>query len=579
MREPTFAPAIFDSLRGYSAQRFARDLTAGLTVGVVALPLALAFGIASIPEQVAGEAGLSPPVMGLFTAIVAGFLISALGGTKACIGGPTGAFVVIVYAIAAEHGYLGLVLATMLAGVMLIVLGAVGLGKMIKFIPYPVTTGFTAGIAAVIFSGQIRDFLGIAPPASADPVPPDFLGKIVWNFEHSSSLDPATTVLSLVCVGVLIAWPKIGLKKVPAPVVVLVGATAAAWALRQFAGVPITTIGDRFGAIPAGLPVPHLPDTTFAEVRERLPDLIAPAFTIAILAAIESLLCAVVADGMTGTRHRSNTELIAQGVANIASPLFGGMPATGAIARTATNIQAGGRTPIAGIVHAGVLLAIVLALGKYASLVPLCALAAVLVVVAYRMAEIHRFRWLLNGPRSDAAVLLTTFALTVLVDLTVAVQAGVVLAAILFIKRMADVSGVRVAGANGEGKADATHADVPAGVEVYDIQGPFFFGAAFKLRDTLEGLTTPPKVLVLNLEAVPAVDATGLHALHEMIRRSSGRGARVILAGAQPEVRRALLGTGILGELGERGFAASAAEAIAWLRAEQASGSSRTARG
>jgi SulP family sulfate permease len=504
--------------------------------------------------------------MGLFTAIVAGFIISALGGTRTCIGGPTGAFVVIVYSIAAAHGYLGLVLATMLAGVILIILGAIGLGKMIKFIPYPVTTGFTAGIAVVIFSGQIKDFLGIVPPDSAAPMPPEFLGKVSWLFANAPSIDPATTILAASCVALLVVWPRLGLKKIPSPIVVLVGSTLAAWALQRFGGIHIETIGDRFGAIPSGLPMPHLPDTTFAEVRERLPDLIAPAFTIAILCAIESLLCAVVADGMTGTKHRSNTELIAQGVANIASPLFGGIPATGAIARTATNIQAGGRTPIAGIIHAFTLLGIVLALGKYASLVPLSALAAVLVVVAYRMAEIHRFRWLLNGPRSDAAVLVTTFALTVLVDLTVAVQAGLVLAAMLFIKRMADVSGVRSVTANGGNEA-AAHADIPPGVEVYDIQGPFFFGAAFKLRDTMEELAKPPRALVLNLEDVPAIDATGLHALEDMIRRTSARGTKVILAGAQADVRRALLSSGLLGELGESGFAPDVAGALSALRA------------
>jgi SulP family sulfate permease len=566
MREPIFAPKLLTCLREYSAPQFTRDLTAGLTVGVVALPLALAFGIASIPENVAAEAGLSPPVMGLFTAIVAGFIISALGGTRTCIGGPTGAFVVIVYAIAAQHGYLGLVLATMLAGVILVLLGAVGLGKMIKFIPYPVTTGFTAGIAVVIFSGQIKDFLGIVPPASAEPIPPEFLGKFAWLFSHASSIHPATAILATLCVITLLLWPKFGPKKIPAPIVVLLVATAAAWALRHFAGIHIETIGDRFGAIPSGLPMPHLPEASFAEIRERLPDLIAPAFTIAILAAIESLLCAVVADGMTGTKHRSNTELIAQGVANIASPLFGGIPATGAIARTATNIQAGGRTPIAGIIHAFTLLGIVLALGKHAALVPLSALAAVLVVVSYRMADIHRFRWLLNGPRSDAAVLITTFALTVLVDLTVAVQAGLVLAAMLFIKRMADVSGVRVATLNGEGEPEAAaHLAAPPGVEVYDIQGPFFFGAAFKLQETLEGLSKPPRALVFNLEDVPAIDATGLNALEEMIRRTTSRGTRVVLAGAQPEIRRALLGSGLLGNLGEFGVAPTVREALAAL--------------
>lgn len=572
MRQETFLPELLTSLRGYTLPKFTRDLSAGLTVGVVALPLALAFGIASIPENIASEAGLSPPVMGLFTAIVAGFLISALGGTRACIGGPTGAFVVIVYAIAAQHGYLGLVLATLMAGMILVIMGVVGLGGMIKFIPYPVTTGFTTGIAVVIFAGQIKDLFGLTPVNPEDSVPPEFIGKVQWYFTHAPTIDLPTTIMGLGCVAALIVFPKLVTRKIPAPVVVMVVATVAAVLLRKFAGVPIETIGDRFGAIPTGLPMPRLPDASFAEIRERIPDLIVPAFTIAILAGIESLLCAVVADGMTGTKHKSNTELIAQGVANIATPLFGGIPATGAIARTATNIQAGGRTPIAGIVHALVLLAIVLALGKFAALIPLAALSAVLVVVAYRMAELHRFRWLLNGPRSDAAVLLTTFALTVLIDLTIAVQAGLVLAALLFIKRMAEVSGVNVVSAQG-GSAD-TPSDADAathkleGVEIYEVQGPFFFGAAFKLRDTLDAVAKPPKTLVLSLASVPAIDATGLYALEELLRKCTNQGTRVIVAGARADVLRALLGAGLLGQLGENGFAPDARLALEMLRQE-----------
>ncbi|MEC9373725.1 MAG: SulP family inorganic anion transporter, partial [Planctomycetota bacterium] len=397
MSSPIFRPKIFTCLKGYSRAQLAADTTAGLTVGLVALPLALAFGIASIPPEVAAEVGLSPPAMGLFTAVIAGFLISFLGGTRAAIGGPTGAFIVIVYAIAAEHGYAGLALATLMAGAILILLGLARLGGMIKYIPYPVTTGFTSGIAVIILTGQLKDLLGLAPSSESDIVPPDFIGKIQWCAAHLHTIDATTAILGLTCAAVIYLWPRFVTRRIPGPIVVLIVATAVC----QIFNLPVETIGSRFGEIPRGIPAPHLPEIDFS----RAPELIGPALTIALLAGIESLLCAVVADGMLGTRHRSNTELIAQGAANIVCPLFAGIPATGAIARTAANVESGGRTPISGMVHAVTLLIIMVALGRYAGLIPLCALASVLMVVAWRMSEFHRFRWLLSGPRSDAAVL------------------------------------------------------------------------------------------------------------------------------------------------------------------------------
>ncbi len=563
MGSPIFLPKSFTVLKGYTRAQFVPDLIAGLTVGVVALPLALAFGIASIPENVAHEVGLSPPVMGLITAVIAGFIISALGGTRASIGGPTGAFVVIVYAIAAEHGAGGLALATIMAGVILIFLGVSRLGGMIKYIPYPVTTGFTSGIAVIIFAGQIKDLLGLRPTDAADIVPPDFIGKISWYGSHLPTIDWTTAILGVACAAAIYLWPKYVTKRVPGPIVVMVGATL----IVQIFGLRIETIGDRFGQIPSGLPSPRLPSVDLAQ----LPELVGPAFTIAILAAIESLLCAVVADGMLGTRHRSNTELIAQGVANVACPLFGGIPATGAIARTAANIQSGGRTPIAGIIHAATLLAIMMAFGRYASLIPLSALAAVLVLVAWNMSEMHRFRWLLTGPRSDVAVLLVTFGLTVLTDLTIAVQAGMVLAAMLFIKRMADVTNV---GALRQDMADSaadpmvaaaseTHSPRAHGVEVYEINGPFFFGAAYKLRDSLDMVARKPKTLILDMALVTSMDATGMHALDELRRKCTKEGTRVVLAGVHAQPLVAMERAGLLDAFGVDNMFGSLEEALA----------------
>lgn len=554
-----FLPKTFTVLRGYSRGQFGRDLIAGVTVGFVALPLALALGIGSIDPATAQAAGVSPPVAGLVTAIVAGFLISMLGGTRACIGGPTAAFIVIVASIAQRHGFGGLAVATMMAGVILIVMGVAKMGTMIKYIPYPVTTGFTAGIGVTIFAGQIKDALGMHTLGEGDAtIPPEFVGKIQWYIGHVGTIDRATAIMSMACVAVLFLWPKFVTRRVPGPIVVLVGATVVAQVFR----LPMETIFDRFGHLPASLPVPRLPVFEWSS----LPNLVGPAFTIAMLAAIESLLCAVVADGMIGSRHRSNTELIAQGIANVASPLFGGIPATGAIARTATNIQSGGRTPIAGMVHAVTLLGIMLAVGFLAERVPLCVLASVLIVVAWNMSEVDRVVFLLKGPRQDALVLLTTLFLTVFTDLTVAVGVGLVLASLLFMKRMADVTNIDAVTGDataGDGADKALkERNVPEGVEIYDINGPFFFGAAYKLRETLDEIGAPPKVLIINMPNVLTVDATGLHALHELKKRCVKDGTRLILAGVHAQPVQTLVRSGLLDIFGDENLLGTIDEAL-----------------
>jgi SulP family sulfate permease len=542
-----FVPKSVVCLKDYSWKQFAADGVAGLVVGVVALPLAMAFAIAS---------GV-PPERGLFTAIVAGFLISALGGSRVQIGGPTGAFVVIVYGIVAKHGYDGLVLATLMAGGMLVLMGLTQLGAAVKFIPYPVTTGFTSGIAVVIFSSQINDLLGLG----IQKVPPDFFDKWREYSLHLGRLSRPTVVLSVFCLAILWLWPKIT-RRFPASLVAMVAATVVAWAFR----LDVETIQQRFGGIPNMLPVPELPAVDLARLR----DLIGPATTIAILAAIESLLSAVVADGMIGGRHKPNAELVAQGIANIASPLFGGIPATGAIARTATNVKTGGRTPVAGMIHAIVLLGIMILLAPLAGYVPLCALAAVLVVVAYHMAEIPAFVSLLRAPRSDAFVLLVTFVLTVVFDLTVAVQVGLVLAAFLFIKRMADVTNITVVtrelkdaepGDETDPNAIASRA-VPPGVEVYEVNGPFFFGVADKVKDVLRTVTGKSKVFILRMRNVPVMDATGLHALLELRRKCAREGSTLILAEIHTQPFIALDRSGHREEFGKENVTAHIDDAL-----------------
>jgi len=521
-----FIPKSVVCLReGYTREALTRDVIAGIVVGIVALPLALAFAIAS---------GV-PPERGLYTAIIAGFLISALGGSRVQIGGPTGAFVVIVYGIVAKYGYEGLVLSTMLAGIILVVMGLARMGALIKFIPYPVITGFTSGIAVIIFSSQVKDFLGLKMGA----VPPDFVAKWTAFAEHFGTADWTTGAVAVGTLAVLIVWPKIS-RMVPGPFVAMILATLAV----QIFALPVATIGSRFGAVPSSLPAPHLPNIPWNNMRE----LISPSITIALLAAIESLLSAVVADGMIGTRHKSNMELVAQGVANIASPVFGGIPATGAIARTATNIRSGGRTPVAGIVHALTLMLILVFAGQWAAKVPLASLAAILVLVAYHMSEWRSFAGLLRAPKSDLFVLIITFALTVFVDLTVAVQVGVVAASLLFMRRMAEVTNIE--GVSGE-LNDASAIDdpdsitlggrvIPKGVEIYEVNGPFFFGAADKIREVVGEIEKPPRVLILRMRNVPAVDATGIHALEQLARKCRSQGTMLILSEVRDQPSSAL---------------------------------------
>jgi SulP family sulfate permease len=576
---PRYLPKLVVCLReGYSARDGLRDLAAGLTVGVIALPLAMAFGIASIPESVARDAGISPPAVGLYTAVVAGFLISLLGGSRVQIGGPTGAFIVIVYGVASRHGYAGLATATLMAGAMVALLGLIRLGGMVKFIPYPVTTGFTSGIALIIFSSQVRDLAGL----SMSSVPPDFLDKWRAYFEHAASWSGPTLAVGLGSLVVMLMLRRIA-PRVPGAIVVVVAAALVV----ALARLPVETIGSRFGDIPRMLPAPRLPPMSLALMRDVLPD----AVTIALLVAIESLLSAVVADGMTGGRHKADCELVAQGVANGASVLFGGIPATGAIARTAANVKSGGRTPVAGIIHAFTLLAIMLVAAPLARAIPLATLAAVLTVVAWNMSEIDRFRALLRAPRSDVAVLLVTFLLTVFVDLTLAVGVGMVLASMLFMKRMIEVSGVSPVTRDMLDTDDAEDAeladlhefgrvsagDVPAGVEIYEINGPFFFGVADRLRVALDAIERPPAVFVLRMRRVPAIDATGLQALEDVVGRCRRRGTAVVVSGLHVQPRAAFAGTGLDRHIGVDNLCGDIESALERARAIIAARGARSA--
>ncbi len=546
-------PKLFSTLRGYTRQQFLTDISAGVIVGIVAIPLAIAFAVAS---------GVTPE-RGLYTAIIAGFLISALGGSRVQIGGPTGAFIVIVYAIVQRYGLDGLQLAGMMAGVLLIGFGLARLGAAIKFIPHTVVIGFTSGIAVVILSSQVKDFLGL----DVATVPAAFVPKWQLFLTHLASVNPWALAISVGAIVVIWLWPFVS-RRVPGPFVVVV---ASAIVVRLF-HLPVETIGSRFGAIHAGLPAPVLPHITAA----RISALIGPAFTIALLGSVESLLSAVVADGMIGGRHRSNMELVAQGIANIASPLFGGIPATGAIARTATNVKNGGRTPVAGMVHAATLLLITLFFGRLAALIPMAALAGILVVVSYHMSEWRSFRGLLRSPRSDVAVLLVTFLLTVFVDLTTAIEVGMVLAAFLFMKRMADVTNVtpisrEVSDPDAAEEADMeiiAPAAIPDDVQVYEINGPFFFGAAETFRNAIDTVARKPKTLVIRLRHVPAIDATGIHALRTVVRQARADGIRVILSGLHAQPMVAMAQSGLLEEVGESDLADSLPEALRMARGE-----------
>lgn len=500
---------------GYSWSDFSADAIAGLAVAIVALPLAMAIAIASN----------LPPERGLFTAIVAGFLISAHGGSRYQIGGPTAAFIVTVATVAMKHGYEGLVLATLMAGGILILMAFFRAGEMIKFIPYPVIVGFTSGIALLIAFSQIRDFFGL----SITTVPPDFIDKLTVYVTHLHETNFIAILVALASIGIILLTKRYT-PKIPGPIMVVIISGVAVCALN----LPVETIESRFGSIPSMLPTPTWPHITFEKLRLLLPD----AITIATLAAIESLLSAVVADGMSGTRHKSNAELLGQGIGNIASAVFGGLPATGAIARTATNVKAGARTPVAGMMHALWLFLFMLLLSPLIIKVPLAALAAILMVVAWNMSELKHVREIMQAPRSDRIVLILTFALTVLVDLNFAIQAGIALASILFIDQMMKATQIRSVESEEDDPDSIHHKSIPQGVEVYEIQGPLFFGVAEKLVDTLSLFETPPKIFILRMRYVPLIDAAGLHALEILHERLAQQQTRLILSGVNPQVRR-----------------------------------------
>ena len=527
-------PKLFTTLRGYSKKQFTSDLTAGIIVGIVALPLAIAFGIAS---------GVTPE-KGLITAIIAGFIISFLGGSKVQIGGPTGAFIVIVYGIVQQYGVNGLILATLMAGVILVIMGIARLGSIIKFIPHPVIVGFTSAIALIIFSSQVKDLLGL----NVETVPAEFFDKWIVFSQNLFSINYWSFFIGAVSLIIIIFFPKVT-HRIPGSIVAIIVATL----LVDIFQLPVETIGSRFGEIPSSLPTPTFPDFDFEVIK----NLISPATTIALLAAIESLLSAVVADGMTGGRHRSNMELIAQGAANIVTPLFGGIPAAGAIARTATNIKNGGRTPVAGIVHAFVLLLIMLFFGSWAKLIPMPALAAVLIIVAYNMSEWRSFVEIFKYPKSDIAVLLTTFGLTIIFDLTIAIQIGMILAVLLFMRRMAMVSNVGVITRelqDEDEKVDVNsiqNKKVPDGVEVFEIKGPFFFGAVSKFRDTVRIVENPPKIIIIRMRDVPAIDSTGIHALEQLLKETKKHGTHLVLSGVHTQPLMALAQADFISRIGE----------------------------
>jgi SulP family sulfate permease len=528
-------PKLITVLReGYSRSDFGHDLVAGVLVGIVALPLSIAFAIAS---------GVGPE-QGFYTAIIAGFLISAFSGSRFQIGGPTGAFIVLIYSIVQQYGVDGLMVATILAGLLLVVMGFAKLGSVIKFIPYPVTVGFTSGIALIILSTQLRDFFGVTAP---------------WSWDLWSLINVPATLVGVLALLIILFWPRLT-HRVPGSLVALLVTTA----IVHLAKLPVETIGSRFGEMQIVFPRPHVPDIDWETAR----NLFSPAFAIALLAGIESLLSAVVADGMTGRKHRSNTELVAQGIANIVSPIFGGIPATGAIARTATNIKNGGRTPVAGMIHSVTLLLILIFFGRWAALIPFPALAAILIVVAYNMSEWRIFVKLFRSPLHDVLVLLSTFFLTVFVDLTVAIEVGVVLASFLFMQRMSAVvqTGYITRTLAEDDENDDPHAirnlDVRDGVAVFEIYGPFFFGAADKFKDALRVVDKTPKVLILRMRHIFALDATGLRALEDVFEKSRREGTTLLLSGVKAQPIMQLERAGLFRRIGDDNVLGNIEEAL-----------------
>jgi len=541
-------PELFNTFKSYSVKTFVSDLIAGVIVGIVALPLAIAFGIAS---------GVGPE-KGIFTAVVAGFIISAFGGTRCQIGGPTGAFAVIIYGIMQKYGFGELMVATIIAGILMILLGVFKLGGLVKFIPYTIITGFTAGIAVTIASGQIGDFFGLTPDFSTpmmilgeeySKLPGDFLPKIICFAKSASSINVYAFVVAAVSLVVLFIWPKIS-KKIPGSLIVILLATVVTVLLKKFCGLELATIQTRYGSIPNKLPAPQLPHFSMNSIVELFPT----AISIAVLGAIESLMSAVVADGMMGTKHDSNMELIAQGVANIASPVFGGIPATGAIARTATNIKNGGKTPVAGIIHAVTLLCIMLFLGKFVVYIPMAALAAVLINVAWNMAGFPAIKALLKGQKSDIAVLTVTFLITVFVDLTVAIEVGLGLAAFFFIKKMIDLSDIQDERniMTGGIKKDqpSENLDIAEGVFVFEIEGPLFFGTVRKFELATERAQANCKVLVLRMRNTLYLDAGGIKALEQCKAACDRKGITIVISGIHTQPYMLLEKTGMADKLG-----------------------------
>lgn len=540
MKTVTFAPRLLKDLRRYSKEKFMADLMAGLIVGIVALPLAIAFGIAS---------GVSPE-KGIITAIVAGFIISALGGSRVQIGGPTGAFIVIIYGIIQQFGLSGLMVATMLAGVFLILLGVFRLGTIIKFIPYPIVVGFTSGIAVTIFTTQIKDLFGL----EIGEMPADFISKWGVYFSHFHTVNWPSTLVGILSIAIIALTPKVS-KKIPGSLIAIVVMTLAVYLLKEFGGIgSIKTIGDFYPNIKAQIPALTMPDITWEQVKLLFPT----AMTIAVLGAIESLLSATVADGVTGDRHDSNQELIGQGIANVCTPLFGGIPATGAIARTMTNINNGGRTPVSGIIHAVVLLLIFLVLMPLAAYIPMACLAGVLIIVSYNMSGWRTFRELMKNPKSDITVLIITFLLTVIFDLTIAIEVGLVIACLLFMRRMAETTQVKLIADEIDPAEEIDvqlheeeHLIIPRGVEVYEINGPYFFGIANKFEDLMAGLANHPKVRIIRMRRVPFIDSTGIHNLQTLCAMSRREGTEIVLSGVQEKVYEVLDHAGLCDELGK----------------------------
>ena len=557
-----FKPKLLSTLRHYNKQQFTTDLLAGIIVGIVALPLAIAFGIAS---------GVTPE-KGIITAIVAGLIVSLLGGSKVQIGGPTGAFIIIIYGIIQQYGFEGLTIATLMAGVFLIMFGVLHLGTIIKYIPYPIVVGFTSGIALTIFTTQIKDLFGL----TMESVPSDFIEKWIAYISDFGTIDWWSAGVGIGSVAVIAAWPMVAkynnvLKKLPGSLIAIIVMTVAVLLLKQYAGVDsVETIGDRF-SISNQLPEAEMPSISWNVIK----GLVSPAITIAILGAIESLLSATVADGVIGDRHDSNTELIAQGVANLASPIFGGIPATGAIARTMTNINNGGRTPVAGIVHAAVLLMIFLFLMPLAQYIPMACLAGVLVIVSYNMSGWRSFASIMKNPKSDVIVLCVTFLLTVIFDLTIAIEVGLICACLLFMRRMAETTDVKVISDEIDPEEEQSdfqmgnleHLTIPEGVEVYEINGPYFFGAGNKFEDLMATMGHKrPKVRIIRMRKVPFVDSTGIHNLTNLCLMSQKEGIQVVLSGVNEKVQAVLHKAGFDQMLGEENICSHIDLALARAR-------------